>query len=155
MFWIGTTALVSAAAWSLFQYPEPIFLLPSHLLPKLDVLLWRHLHLKAYMCFSFSVLFLSLRELKPDCSFLSLSSFPILPSQPLTILLSCSSVSVQLSYSPALSGKVMKRHIRLLSGCTGSSKLCALELSSQEFFPRWNICPFTAGFKNTFGCFKH
>lgn len=62
--------------------------------------------------------------------FLFLSSLPFLSSQPLTILLSYSSVSVQLAYNLASSGKVMKRHIRLLSGCTVSSKLCAYELSS-------------------------
>lgn len=103
-----------STSWAFFPPTE-------WLVAKLDLPLWRLLSLKAYLCFRLFALFHSSRKLMPDCFFLFLSSLPFLPSQSLTILLSCSPVSVQLSYSLASSGKVMKRHIMLLSGCTVSS----------------------------------
>lgn len=97
------------------------FLLLSDLLPKLDLPPWRRLSLKAYMRFRLFAFFCSLRKLMPDC-FLSFSSppFPFSPPSPWQ---SCCLISLfqYSSYSLASSGKVMKRHIRLLSGCTVSS----------------------------------
>lgn len=114
-------AMVSAPAWSISGHPERFFLLLSDLLPKLDLLPWRRLSLKAYMHFRLFAFFCSLRKLMPDW-FLSFSSppFPFSPPSPWQ---SCCLISLfqYSSYSLASSGKVMKRHIRLLSGCTVSS----------------------------------
>lgn len=61
-------------------------------------------------------------------------------------------VSVQLSYSLASSARVMKRHTRLLSGCSFQLIVCSWIVLLRKLFPRWTVCPFVASFKNTFGC---
>lgn len=60
--------------------------------------------------------------------------------------------SVQLSYSLASSARVMKRHTRLLSGCSFQLIVCSWIVLLRELFLRWTMCPFAAGSKNTFGC---
>lgn len=62
--------------------------------------------------------------------------------------------SVQLSYSLASSARVMEKHTRLLSGCSFQLIVCSWIVLLRELLPRWTICPFVAGFKNTFGCWS-
>lgn len=64
-------------------------------------------------------------------------------------------VSVQLSYSLASSVKTMKRHTRLLSGCSFQLIVSSWIVLLRELFPRWTVCPFVASFRNTFGCEKY
>lgn len=147
------TAMVSAPTWAVcFSTSWTFFLLPSDLFLKLELLLWKYLSLQQ-ICTSDFLLFSTVwGNWCLTVFFIFLSSFSPVP---VPDSLGCFiPTSVQLSYSLASSARVMKKHTRLLSGCSFQLIVCSWIVLLRELLPRWTICPFVAGFKNTFGCWS-
>ena len=165
-FWIGTkwsrthhrTAIVFAPASSVSQHPEPFFLLASDLLPKLDLLLWRRLSLIA----SILVLqtFCSFPQSKETDAWLlfpfflsSLLFLPLPGPDNLAVLFPCFSTAL---LQPCLLRQGNEEaHQAALGMHSFQLIVCSWIVLLRKLFLRWTVCPFTAGFKNTFGCFKH
>lgn len=143
------TAMVSPPAWAVFNILN-IFPPAKWLVSEAGAAALKTLVLN-------SCLFHSLRKLVPDwVFFVFFFHFLLLPSfcsVPVPDSLGCFiPTSAQLSYSLASSARVMKRYTRLLSGCIFQLIVCSWIVLLRELFPRRTICPFAAGFKNTFGC---
>lgn len=117
----------------------------------LKTLVLKSIHALQTFCF-----FLQFEETDAWLVFvLFLSSLPFLPSQSLTILLSYFPVSVQLLQPCLIRQGNEEAHKAALRMHSFQLIACSWIVLLREFFPRWTLCPFTASFKNTFGCFKH